>query len=51
MKFVTQAQLDKWLDDLAQQITLVAPTRIQSKLLYRPVSSSDEIAAIRCGGL
>jgi sulfhydrogenase subunit beta (sulfur reductase) len=45
MKFITQAQLNGWLDDLAQQCTLVAPVEIQNKLLYRPVSGSAEIAA------
>ena len=45
IKYVTQAQLNEWLDNLAEQVTLVAPKDIQGKLLYRPVGGSDEIAA------
>ena len=44
MKLVTQEQLNRWLDDLAQNTTLVAPTDVQGKLFYRPVSASAEIA-------
>jgi ferredoxin len=44
MKTLTQAQLDKWLDGLAQELTLVAPVNKQGKLLYREVHSSGDIA-------
>ena len=50
MKFVTRTELKEWLDDLAQRVTLIAPTSIggrrtsAGKLLYRPVGGSDEIA-------
>ena len=43
MKVLTQAQLDGWLDDLAQEQNLVAPVDVEGKLLYRQVSGSDGI--------
>jgi sulfhydrogenase subunit beta (sulfur reductase) len=50
MKVLTQIQLNGWLDDLAQKLTLVAPVNVGGrsasggKLLYREVGSSHEIA-------
>jgi len=44
MKLVTQEQLNQWLDALAQEETLIAPTEARGKRLYRPVAGSDEIA-------
>jgi sulfhydrogenase subunit beta (sulfur reductase) len=54
MKYVTQAQLNEWLDSLASQVSLVAPVDVggpegsTGKLLYRPVGSSAEIDAAVC---
>jgi ferredoxin len=44
MKLVTQQQLNQWLDALARDASLIAPTNVQGKLFYRPVSDSTEIA-------
>ena len=44
MKLVTQEQLNQWLDALARDVSLIAPTNVQGKLFYRPVSASTEIA-------
>ena len=44
MNVLTQAQLNDWLDALAQKCTLVAPVNIEGKLLYRPVDGSQKIA-------
>jgi len=44
MNVLTQAQLNDWLDALAQKRTLVAPVNIEGKLLYRPVDGSQGIA-------
>jgi ferredoxin len=44
MKVLTQAQLNDWLDTLAQEVTLVAPVDLEGKLLYRPVDGSGGIA-------
>jgi ferredoxin len=44
MKHVTQEQLNSWLDALAQEVDLIAPTTVQGKRFYRPVAGSGEIA-------
>ncbi|MBN1639695.1 MAG: 4Fe-4S dicluster domain-containing protein [Anaerolineae bacterium] len=44
MNVLTQAELNEWLDALAQQVTLVAPVDVEGKLLYRQVESSAGIA-------
>jgi ferredoxin len=44
MKVLTQAQLNEWLDALAQRVTLIAPVDSKGKLLYRPVDGSATIA-------
>jgi ferredoxin len=44
MRVLTQAQLDGWLDTLASTLALVAPVRMEGKLFYRQVGSSQEIA-------
>jgi ferredoxin len=44
MKVLTQAQLNDWLDALAQEVTLVAPVDVEGKVLYRPVDGSQGIA-------
>ncbi len=43
MKYVTLDNLKKWLDDLAQEVDLVAPRDVDGHVLYRPVASSAEI--------
>ncbi|MBN1954992.1 MAG: 4Fe-4S dicluster domain-containing protein [Anaerolineae bacterium] len=40
MKFVTQDALRVWLDQLAQEVDLVAPRDVEGHVLYRPVASS-----------
>ena len=44
MKLVTQAQLDDWLDALAQKFALIAPVEMQGKLFYKSVTKSSKIA-------
>jgi sulfhydrogenase subunit beta (sulfur reductase) len=44
MKQITQAELDRWLDLLAGEKTLIAPRDVSGVLLYRPVNNSREIA-------
>jgi ferredoxin len=44
MRFVTQEQLNRWLDALAQNVELIAPVDVQGKLLYRPVDDSAQVA-------
>ncbi|MFH2103927.1 MAG: 4Fe-4S dicluster domain-containing protein [Chloroflexota bacterium] len=43
MYIITQAQLAAWLEDIAQDQTLVAPRIVDGLLLYRPVEHSAEI--------
>jgi ferredoxin len=40
MKVLTQAQLDDWLDVLAEKLTLIAPVKVQDKLFYKKVNGS-----------
>jgi sulfhydrogenase subunit beta (sulfur reductase) len=40
MKILTQAQLNDWLDALAEKLTLVAPVDVEGKLFYKKVESS-----------
>jgi sulfhydrogenase subunit beta (sulfur reductase) len=44
MKFTTRDALAAWLDALAERYTLIAPRSVEGELLYRPVTSSAEIA-------
>jgi ferredoxin len=44
MKVLNQAQLNEWLDALAQEQVLVGPVDIQGKLMYRQVAGSEGIA-------
>jgi sulfhydrogenase subunit beta (sulfur reductase) len=44
MKVSTQAQLNRWLDALAQEQKLVAPVQEAGKLLYRQVTGTEQIA-------
>lgn len=44
MKIVTQAQLNQWLDAIAEEKMLVAPVEMEGKLLYQPVDDSGAIA-------
>jgi len=44
MKVLTQSQLGGWLDGLARNLCLVAPTSSEGKLVYQKVDSSDGIA-------
>ena len=41
MKVLTKAQLNEWLDSLAQDMTLVAPTDVDGKLFYREIGDGD----------
>jgi len=43
MRFTTLDGLRAWLDRLAQEVDLVAPCDVDGHVLYRPVSSGDEI--------
>jgi ferredoxin len=43
MKIITHTQLRNWLDEVAQEQTLVAPRSVSGVLLYRPVEVSDQI--------
>ncbi len=43
MKVLTQSQLGRWLDGLARNLCLVAPTSSEGKLVYQKVDSSDGI--------
>jgi ferredoxin len=45
MKFTTLNQLRAWLDRLTQDYDLVAPRDVDGHVLYRPVTSSDEIVS------
>lgn len=44
MKQISQAELKRWLDDLAGKQTLIAPQNVSGVLLYRPVQDSGQIA-------
>jgi hypothetical protein len=44
MKLLTREQLAGWLEALARERPLVAPHEAAGVLLYRPVTSSGEIA-------
>lgn len=49
MKILTQAELNSWLDNLAQNMPLIAPKEMggqadAGKLFYKRVAGSDEIA-------
>jgi sulfhydrogenase subunit beta (sulfur reductase) len=41
MKVLTQAQLDDWLDALAEKLTLVAPVKVQDKLFYKAIKGGN----------
>lgn len=41
---IEQAELNAWLDDLSREAELIAPREAEGLTLYRPVSSSAEIA-------
>jgi sulfhydrogenase subunit beta (sulfur reductase) len=43
MKLLTRDALKTWLDRLANNATLIAPRLVDGILLYRPVSSSNDI--------
>ena len=43
MKVTTLNELRAWLDDLAQEVDLVAPRDVDGHSLYRPVASASEI--------
>ncbi|MCS7282250.1 MAG: 4Fe-4S dicluster domain-containing protein [Anaerolineae bacterium] len=43
MRFTTLDRLKAWLDRLAQEVDLVAPCDVDGHVLYRPVSSSEEV--------
>jgi len=41
---ISQAELEAWLDGIADARTLIAPRQVSNILLYRQVEKSDEIA-------
>jgi sulfhydrogenase subunit beta (sulfur reductase) len=41
---ISQSELGTWLDNLAQERTLIAPRQVSGQVLYRPVTNSAEIA-------
>jgi sulfhydrogenase subunit beta (sulfur reductase) len=41
---ISQAELEAWLDGIADARTLIAPRKVSGILLYRPVAKSNEIA-------
>ncbi len=41
---ISQAELEAWLDGIANARTLIAPRKVSGLLLYRPVAKSNEIA-------
>ena len=41
---ISQAELEAWLDGIADARTLIAPRQVSGIMLYRPVAKSDEIA-------
>jgi sulfhydrogenase subunit beta (sulfur reductase) len=43
MKVLNQQALSAWLDQLAGQVTLIAPRSVDGIVLYRPVAGSAEI--------
>jgi len=43
MKVTSREQLATWLDALREQYTVIAPRLVEDILLYRPISSSDEV--------
>lgn len=43
MKIVNRDDLATWLDGLAARYTIIAPRLVEDELLYRPVTSSDEV--------
>jgi sulfhydrogenase subunit beta (sulfur reductase) len=43
MRFTTRDRLKAWLDRLARDTDLIAPRDVDGHVLYRPVSSSDEV--------
>jgi sulfhydrogenase subunit beta (sulfur reductase) len=43
MEVTTKDDLTAWLDDLAERLTLIAPTAVQEQIFYRPVATSSEI--------
>jgi ferredoxin len=47
MRVLSRAELGAWLDALAVEKALLAPTEIESVVLYRPVQSSAEIAPLQ----
>ncbi len=44
MKKITKAQLETWLDGLAESCTLAAPVDVQDKIFYKEVKNSADIA-------
>jgi sulfhydrogenase subunit beta (sulfur reductase) len=43
MKATNRSSLTAWLDALAGQYTVIAPSWVENELLYRPVASSAEV--------
>lgn len=43
MKHITRQALVTWLESLVQRYTVIAPQQVEHEILYRPVTSSDDI--------
>ncbi|RLC63832.1 MAG: hypothetical protein DRI48_08130 [Chloroflexi bacterium] len=43
MRYVTPNALREWLDHLARQVDLIAPRDVDGHVLYRPVTSGEEV--------
>jgi hypothetical protein len=44
MNYLTRQELAAWLNQLAEEQTLVAPIDVAGNILYRPVKDTSEIA-------
>lgn len=44
MKLISRGDLKAWIDHLVSDVTLIAPTTVEGLLLYRPVSSRNDVA-------
>ena len=43
MNYLTRQELSAWLDQLAQEQTLIAPLDIAGNILYRPVTDTRDV--------
>jgi len=47
MTMITRSALFRWLDEMAEELPLIAPSYVEGILLYRQVSKSSEVAMAR----